>query len=324
MRAFEHTSGRLEEALVYFGVFALFFVSDAAWAQMRKMPIVAPGALGNLGVHLLFHPSPGLFHGLPVRSGAYVDRVVHGGPADRSGLHAGDIVVRIGRFPITDAAQVNDLIATGMLRPGQTVTVLYWRNGQASTTTLEVSEVERVFPGLRAYVAAAELEERYALVGQGPVAPTKRFCVFRDASGRASVEEFVAGPGPGGFALRRVQIFDPVGAGNVFLDCREKTATVIVPGMVDRQPAQRSRERSEWVEDPSTELGHRMIDGFQCSGYRLKATLENPDVVGGDRRRPLVYTSEQWTAETNILGTPLFEVDENNYTGRVVTSIAFQ
>jgi S1-C subfamily serine protease len=59
--------------------------------------------------------------------GALLTAVTSGGPADRSGLEVGDVVVAVGNDQVTDRQTLADLVRA--LKPGTEVTMRYWRDG---------------------------------------------------------------------------------------------------------------------------------------------------------------------------------------------------
>jgi putative serine protease PepD len=72
-------------------------------------------------------------------SGAYIDSVVPGGPADQIGLRAGDIVTSFNQLPITNRI---DLTAQVRVLPGgSTTTITYVRGGQTFTSQVTLAEL---------------------------------------------------------------------------------------------------------------------------------------------------------------------------------------
>ena len=70
--------------------------------------------------------------------GAYVVEVVEGASADRAGMEAKDIIVKLGDHEIRNS---NDLIrALRHLKAGETVTVVYNRGGAEHTASIELDE----------------------------------------------------------------------------------------------------------------------------------------------------------------------------------------
>ena len=77
------------------------------------------------------------FHA-PDTNGALVGEVTPGGPASRSSLKQGDVIVALNGQPITDASQLRTRI--GMLDPNQTVTLKVLRNGSAQDVAVTLGD----------------------------------------------------------------------------------------------------------------------------------------------------------------------------------------
>jgi putative serine protease PepD len=69
-----------------------------------------------------------------VPDGLYVQAVVPGGPAAQAGLRQGDVITKINGEAATSAVQLQELTLTR--KPGDTVQLEYWRNGQTATATV--------------------------------------------------------------------------------------------------------------------------------------------------------------------------------------------
>ena len=80
-----------------------------------------------------------LQRGLSVDSGALIDEVISGSPADDAGLEANDVIVKFGDTDIKDIKQLRDAILSHI--PGDTVAITYVR-GQDTATT-EATLVQR-------------------------------------------------------------------------------------------------------------------------------------------------------------------------------------
>ncbi|MCH6547149.1 MAG: PDZ domain-containing protein, partial [Gemmatimonadetes bacterium] len=107
------------------------FVSDMTWSlATRPAPLTfvdaAPPAAvtsGGYGAYLGSIPdmseSPG---------GVRLSGVRSGGPADRAGIRAGDIIVQIAQFEVSDLYAMTDALQA--LKPGDTVTIKIRRDDQ--------------------------------------------------------------------------------------------------------------------------------------------------------------------------------------------------
>jgi putative serine protease PepD len=72
-------------------------------------------------------------------SGAYIDSVVPGGPADQIGLRAGDVVTSFNQLPITNRIDLTAQVRT--LPGGATAPITYVRGGQTYTTQVTLAEL---------------------------------------------------------------------------------------------------------------------------------------------------------------------------------------
>ena len=78
--------------------------------------------------------------GLPRAAGALVRSVEAGGPAEKGGLEAGDIILRFDGKPIEKSTDLPRIV--GNTRPGSKVGVQVWRKGQTREVQLVVAEME--------------------------------------------------------------------------------------------------------------------------------------------------------------------------------------
>ena len=77
---------------------------------------------------------------LSVSQGAYVAQVAEGGPAEKAGIKAGDIVIQIGDHEVTSADGL--ILAVRSQSVGDKVDVKYVRNGAEQTTTVTLGSDE--------------------------------------------------------------------------------------------------------------------------------------------------------------------------------------
>ena len=80
----------------------------------------------------LIPPAAAAEGGVP--EGLFVQSVVPGGPAAQAGLRQGDVITKINGEPATSTVQLQELTLTK--RPGDTVQLEYWRDGQTTTVTV--------------------------------------------------------------------------------------------------------------------------------------------------------------------------------------------
>jgi serine protease Do len=76
-------------------------------------------------------PQVAYANNLPLERGALIVSAESGGPAEEAGVKAGDIVVAIGRKPVTDLHHFHDLLQQHKI--GEAVDVTVWRDGATLT-----------------------------------------------------------------------------------------------------------------------------------------------------------------------------------------------
>jgi putative serine protease PepD len=74
----------------------------------------------------------------PAPQGAAIQALLPGGPAEREGLRAGDVVVRIDGQPVDEPEDVSDAVAAH--RPGDRIEVEVMRDGERRTITVELAK----------------------------------------------------------------------------------------------------------------------------------------------------------------------------------------
>lgn len=73
-----------------------------------------------------------------IKGGALVARVVDGGPADKGGLEAGDVITEVnGQVMKEHSAIVN---AIGLMKPGSKVQLKYYRDGKSKVTSVTIDK----------------------------------------------------------------------------------------------------------------------------------------------------------------------------------------
>ena len=80
------------------------------------------------------------------KNGVLVQEVQPGGPADKAGMKAGDIITSIDGRSIKDGNDLVDEIASR--RPGSTIRLGYVRDGKAADTTVTIGDRDKVFANL--------------------------------------------------------------------------------------------------------------------------------------------------------------------------------
>jgi len=107
--------------------------------QLRKGSVQR----GQLGVQILsmrLTQDDAKRLGLPKPGGAIISRVEPGSPAERAGLHPGDIVVSYNGQEVPDADHLTSMVAD--TPPGTKVPIMYYRNGKQESSTVTVGTLE--------------------------------------------------------------------------------------------------------------------------------------------------------------------------------------
>ena len=108
------------------------------------------------------------------KNGVLVQEVQPGGPADKAGLKAGDIITSIDGRNIKDGDDLVNEIASR--RPGSTARLGYVRDGKAMDTTVTIGDRDKVFADLNGQQPPAAPEE------QGDAGEATLGIVVREAS----------------------------------------------------------------------------------------------------------------------------------------------
>jgi serine protease Do len=106
--------------------------------QLRKGKVTR----GRIGVSLARQVQKEVFAELGVKDGhgALVSQVDSGGPADKAGLEAGDVIVEFNGKPVEN----NDELVDRVVRtaPGTSVPIKVWRDKQAKSLSVTVAELD--------------------------------------------------------------------------------------------------------------------------------------------------------------------------------------
>lgn len=108
------------------------------------------------------------------KNGVLVQEVQPGGPADKAGLKAGDVVNMIDGHPIKDGNELVDEIASR--RPGSTARIGYLRDGKQNDTTVTIGDRDKVFAEMTSNQSEA------APGNEGDAGESKLGIVVRDVS----------------------------------------------------------------------------------------------------------------------------------------------
>ena len=82
--------------------------------------------------------------GLPKASGALVNSVEKGGPADKAGVEPGDIITKVDGREVKSSAELPRIIT--VVRPGSKVTLTVWRKGASRELAVTVAEMKEDAP----------------------------------------------------------------------------------------------------------------------------------------------------------------------------------
>ncbi len=84
--------------------------------------------------------------GLAKAEGALISGVERGGPADRAGVRASDVILKFDNKPVTSSSDLPRIVAA--TKPGSEVGVLLWRKGSTLKISIVVGEIQDA-PGKR-------------------------------------------------------------------------------------------------------------------------------------------------------------------------------
>jgi serine protease Do len=108
------------------------------------------------------------------KNGVLVQEITPGGPAEKAGLKAGDIITAIDGRPIKDGDDLVNEIASR--RPGSSVRLGYVREGKPADATVTIGDREKVFADLGSQQADVNPDNN------GDVGETKLGIVVHDVS----------------------------------------------------------------------------------------------------------------------------------------------
>ena len=113
---------------------------------------------GQLGIALQdLTPQLAEAFGLDQRRGAVVSQVIADSPAERAGLHPGDVIVAVNGKPLRGASQLRN--AVGLHRIGEVIELGIVRDGRPRTLRLEVAEAAQASVSL---VDGGDIDPRLA------------------------------------------------------------------------------------------------------------------------------------------------------------------
>jgi serine protease Do len=92
--------------------------------------------------------------GLPKPSGALVNAVEKGGPAEKGGVEVGDIIVKVDGHEVQTSSELPRIIT--VIKPGTKVTLTVWRNGAQRDIAVIVAAIKEEAPAQRGGPAPKE------------------------------------------------------------------------------------------------------------------------------------------------------------------------
>ena len=119
----------------------LGFAISANTAQVVSKQILANGYVSRpfMGIsYQAISPDISAMYNLPVKWGIYVQKIVDGSPASKSGLQEGDIIDSLGGVQLDETHQYLNMLYT--YKPGDTVSLGVLRNGKEMTIDITLGE----------------------------------------------------------------------------------------------------------------------------------------------------------------------------------------
>jgi serine protease Do len=114
---------------------------DVAMQVGQQLQTTGHVTRGKLGV-VIQNVSQGLADsfGLPQPEGALVSSVEKGGPAERAGIEAGDVILKLNGQPLKDSTELPVQIAA--IAPGTSVELEVWRSHEPRTISVKLGALE--------------------------------------------------------------------------------------------------------------------------------------------------------------------------------------
>ena len=113
-------------------------VANDVAQQLRANGKVSRGRIGVVIQPVTKELADGF--GLPKPQGALVNSVEKGGPAEKAGIEAGDVILRFDGKPVAASEDLPRIV--GATKPGSKATVQVWRNKQARDMQVMVAEMQ--------------------------------------------------------------------------------------------------------------------------------------------------------------------------------------
>jgi serine protease Do len=129
---------------------------------------------GSIGIQFREGLSSAVNRVYGFKNGVLVQEVQQGGPADKAGIKAGDIIVSIDGRPVKDGDDLVTEIASR--KPGSTIRLGFVRDGKQDDTTITIGDRDKVFADLGGQQTPVNPET------PGDASETKLGLVVRDLS----------------------------------------------------------------------------------------------------------------------------------------------
>jgi serine protease Do len=123
------------------------FAMPSNTARKVYNAIVTTGSMrrGAIGIQFTSPQNPALLRSFGADHGVVVDRVEHGSPADRAGLHMGDVIVALDGKTI---ANTDDMVAfISDTEIGKVIKVDFVRDGKTMSANVQVADRDRIVNG---------------------------------------------------------------------------------------------------------------------------------------------------------------------------------
>jgi len=140
---------------------------------------------GSIGIQFRQGQSSAINRVYGFKNGVLVNEVTPGGPAEKAGIKAGDIITTIDGRSIKDGDDLVNEIASR--RPGSTIRLGYQREGKSADTTVTIGDRDKVFADLGNQQAEANPEDK------GDVGEAKLGIVVHEVSAATAAKLHASG-----------------------------------------------------------------------------------------------------------------------------------
>jgi len=140
---------------------------------------------GSIGIQFRQGLSSAVNRVYGFKNGVLVQEIQPGGPAERAGLKAGDIITQIDGRPVKDGDDLVNEIASR--KPGSTVRLGYLRDGREQDATVTIGDRDKVFADLGNPQMAQNQQE------QGDVGEEKLGIAVREVSPQTAAKLKIGG-----------------------------------------------------------------------------------------------------------------------------------